>query len=960
MKIEKLLIYGFGQHENVTIDLGQGMNVFYGLNEAGKTTIQQFILHILFGFPQRNSAMLRYEPKSGGKYGGQIVLNDEIYGRCTVERIRGKSSGDVTVYFENGEKGEEEVLRLLLRQYDRTSFESIFSFSLLQLQGFEKMDEEELSRTLLASGTTGVDSLLRVEKQMEKEMSDLFKKSGRNPAMNVKMKELRELELELKEEQKKVDEYGPLIERVKVIDEQLHIFHEQEQMHRNELQQLSLLRQYVPVYQKEIELAKRVEQIETRSFPTDGIRRFESLIGQLTEAKITTRRIEDELVDLNARLPKSNYKKRLIAIDLLLAKESEWHGWNSQISLLKDEIQRLTGAKNRLFDRLGIRGKQEEIILEADVSIQKEADMHALIDEIDTVNKQSGMKESQISIIKKELSAAKIKLENLEGPTIEKIESAREWPTIRQQVAEAKAYLLFGKSEKQEKSKILSGVIFSVALLLIGFGLIQQQWFVMILGIIVGGVGAFLFVGRKSEQDVEFEKMEQFVSKYDGQEGEMEQLLTRLNTYQFDKKQLEETIEICQLNYEACEQELVHLFARSSKARASFKVFIQQYGFDHLPSPSIVPELFHMIRKLQEIERDKVEVEKQKKITERNIAQREAEVTDIMEEVIPSEVIYELLREKYMRLNEEAELKKMIEVQISQLKPQLQENALLIEALKNQLHVLKGEVSAETDEDFYKAYDNYQEMIRLQEQLTDIGSQLAMSGINHLLENKLDEELVREIMTIEAKLTAIHEQSTGLMNEKARLVNQTDRLLIDGIYGEKQQIFEMKKAELAMLAKKWAVRKAVAEAIHRTMFELKEEKLPNVLRSAGRMFGQLTGGAYEALRVTDEGYFVAEAANGMHYPIVELSQATKEQAYISLRLALASSILDVAPFPIMMDDPFVHFDEKRLSSMIKLLHASNNHQFLYFTCHKEMKDKWDGATVINVSALGSDEKEFYQ
>ena len=66
------------------------------------------------------------------------------------------------------------------------------------------MDEEELSRTLLASGTTGVDSLLQLEKKMEKEMGDLFKKSGRNPEMNVKITELRELEIELKEEQEKV------------------------------------------------------------------------------------------------------------------------------------------------------------------------------------------------------------------------------------------------------------------------------------------------------------------------------------------------------------------------------------------------------------------------------------------------------------------------------------------------------------------------------------------------------------------------------------------------------------------------------------------------------------------------------------------------------------------------------------------------------------------------------------
>jgi len=130
VKIEQLIIYGFGKHENVTVELGSGMNVLYGLNEAGKTTIQQFILHVLFGFPQRNSATLRYEPKMGGKYGGKIELLDDVYGRCSIERVRGKSAGDVTVHFEDGTSGGEEALKDLLRHYDRASFESIFSFSL--------------------------------------------------------------------------------------------------------------------------------------------------------------------------------------------------------------------------------------------------------------------------------------------------------------------------------------------------------------------------------------------------------------------------------------------------------------------------------------------------------------------------------------------------------------------------------------------------------------------------------------------------------------------------------------------------------------------------------------------------------------------------------------------------------------------------------------------------------------
>ena len=106
------------------------------------------------------------------------------------------------------------------------------------------------------------------------------------------------------------------------------------------------------------------------------------------------------------------------------------------------------------------------------------------------------------------------------------------------------------------------------------------------------------------------------------------------------------------------------------------------------------------------------------------------------------------------------------------------------------------------------------------------------------------------------------------------------------------------------------------------MMELKEKKLPEVLHHAEQLFKELTDGKYTALIVTESGTFEVLSGNGMRYPIIELSQATKEQAYISLRLALAASILETAPFPIIMDDPFVHFDEERLSRMMKLVDSA--------------------------------------
>ena len=112
MKIKKIVIYGFGKHENKTIEFKDRINVIYGHNEAGKTTIQQFIVQTIFGFPQKNGVHLRYEPKAGGKFGGQVHLHDEVYGNCIVERVQGKSSGDVT-FFEDGTQGGEEAVKAI-------------------------------------------------------------------------------------------------------------------------------------------------------------------------------------------------------------------------------------------------------------------------------------------------------------------------------------------------------------------------------------------------------------------------------------------------------------------------------------------------------------------------------------------------------------------------------------------------------------------------------------------------------------------------------------------------------------------------------------------------------------------------------------------------------------------------------------------------------------------------------
>ena len=50
MKIEELYLAGFGRFSNKRIVLQDGLNLIFGENEAGKTTLQHFIVGMLYGF----------------------------------------------------------------------------------------------------------------------------------------------------------------------------------------------------------------------------------------------------------------------------------------------------------------------------------------------------------------------------------------------------------------------------------------------------------------------------------------------------------------------------------------------------------------------------------------------------------------------------------------------------------------------------------------------------------------------------------------------------------------------------------------------------------------------------------------------------------------------------------------------------------------------------------------------
>ena len=79
MKIKSIYISAFGALKDFTLDFSDGFQVIYGENEAGKTTITEFIKSVFYGTGRRAAGQSmsireKYAPFDRTPAGGRIVF----------------------------------------------------------------------------------------------------------------------------------------------------------------------------------------------------------------------------------------------------------------------------------------------------------------------------------------------------------------------------------------------------------------------------------------------------------------------------------------------------------------------------------------------------------------------------------------------------------------------------------------------------------------------------------------------------------------------------------------------------------------------------------------------------------------------------------------------------------------------------------------------------------------------
>ena len=114
------------------------------------------------------------------------------------------------------------------------------------------------------------------------------------------------------------------------------------------------------------------------------------------------------------------------------------------------------------------------------------------------------------------------------------------------------------------------------------------------------------------------------------------------------------------------------------------------------------------------------------------------------------------------------------------------------------------------------------------------------------------------------------------------------------------------------------------------------------------LLNKLTSGRYSRVRFDKTTFKFEVFSDELHDwidPDSGLSAGTSDQVYLAARLALADLVSEDKNPVMILDDPFVNYDEKRLDNAMKVIkELSENHQILLLTSQSHY-DKWADATI---------------
>jgi uncharacterized protein YhaN len=880
MKLTAIEIVGFGKWQQQTIDFRQGNQLLFGANEAGKSTIYQFIQAMLFGFPPKGKRKKDYQPKNGAAYGGRLWFQHPTFGEVQVERFKGQNKGQAKVYFD-GQIGDEQTLKKMLYPLTRELFQSVFTFQQEQLSQIDQLNEEELQTALLSLGLSGSQQLLLSREAYFKQSQMLYKGKGSQPPLNQKLLDYQKLMLKINEKEQQEQSFKKLMDELSQTQTQLT---EKQQMLMKGKEQLSFVEKQI----MNLPLYHELQHLGSNSAQSGLDQQAEE---QLLAIYQQHRFIGEELTRLN---------HTLVVPDDTVEQQEAYHFYLQEEALIQQLLDQRY-AIDKLLEEVAWMNHslqqniQEMLPLERQWGFQAEQPPQLPFEEEEVAKLHEVMTERAVRKQK-----AQTDLRMLQEELVVREENLSTFETLNKE--------MFNK-HSQRKDKRINLVFCGIALVVILAAFLFSG--LLRYGSLLVGI-LFLFVGV-------LPLFSQPKNSYENEKRQWQEKLSQLDYLNDQILQTEKTLK----EIAAEESEWTQLIAEKVKAHHLGRMDRVDYWLTHRQDITRYLLLLNTNQELeQQLKADQARVAAIVEQTEPLALHLPLHSKPLKERMV---IIYKFADQmEKIRFTQEHQADAYTRQTMRELKEKQQ---AVLETARPLLQRFGLTAIAEIPEKLQKN----QAAVQAQKRKTELQTMLAGLYDEQTQAGELPEKQEQLTKSVQELANQIQQ----LQHSEQKLLFQRKQMLTDGTLDELYQVQAMLKAEIEELAVEWAGNQLAGQLLMDLLTELSEQQLPNLLKKAADYFRLLTESAYRTVEL-EEGQLIVVRKDQQRFMLHELSTGTKDQVIMALRFAFLY-LQERSLCPIIIDDGWLHYDSRRKKQLAQLLTIFSKHQqVICFSSDREM------------------------
>ncbi|MFO0912025.1 MAG: AAA family ATPase [Pirellulales bacterium] len=1023
MRITDIKVDGFGMWKGLGLDeLSAGLTVFYGPNEAGKTTLLQFVRSVLYGIDDKRRR--RYlPPVYGGRSGGALAV------RCATGRFRVERHWDA---HKSGDREEQVirgtddrplgagVLRTALGGIDETMFNNVFAVGLTELQQLGSLSDTQAAQQLygLAMGTDRV-SLAEVSRVLEERRDQIWATSDADADQPCQiqrlLKERHRLREALKESQSSTLRWSKLAQRRDALEAEIQQLQRREAPSTGDLPFDQWVKKCRAKWRKAAELQRKLRADHGVEIPAAAVDRLREISQQLDQQ-------QEKLAELLRQ-------QDLLRLEMGVGLDREDPVWDvAPVLELADQRTRVRSLMDSVRQS---RQKVEECEFEFQTELEKlgfpttdgtpgallwgAKALAALAEPARMVEDQQGVVEQfQRDVEQRRRDAEDLKQkyrDALARMGIHQVDQAEQdarglVDLLNHRIGLQDRWDKLGRDQRdlQQESRywvnrmvlpwrviVMFGALFSV-----GATMVLAAWWWRLFHVAAEQRGPLALIGlcllgaslimrramefsaqhRWGECRQQVRRLQRQKEQVAAEAAEMDRRLPSAGgpwVKQLEKAQreLREVQSLTPLHdrYQKALVEAEGLHRRVAEANSVLKD--ARRGWQQALLTLGLPEslTYEQVRQIMADNGPLMRLRARLESLRHDARTRESEL--------------EVVQQKINRFAERLELNLLLsEEDIEQRLVTVVESARrlrdsqqkLAEARKKMREWQRDEQLARESSDVltkrrqqiveqYRAIDAQEVETRFQQQQADretrqqrdalieevcglLGEKFSVDELRLALQSLTtspDADVVEQsLQKWDADHQAAELSLSQLHEARGKISEQIKSLARDQQSGKLRLKLDVVETRLKEALLQWTALSTMSQVLDGIRTSYESERQPETLAEASTYLNQLTAGRYTRIWTPfGEATLSVDTQDGKPLPVSKLSRGTREQVYLSLRLALAAEYgRRGSPMPIVLDDVFVNFDTRRALAAVKTIkdYADQGHQVLLFTCHDHIRD----------------------